>query len=71
MPLGKRKFFVELTDTENLTVDELTKALSRLAGHISNGRAPLESGIVRDSGGAFIGTYGWRTQLVVPKSSES
>lgn len=69
MPKGKRKFFIELTETQELNVGELTRALSRLAGHLDNGRKSLEGGFVTDSNGVRIGTYGWRTQLVTPVES--
>ena len=63
MGKGKRKFVLENTETDGLTEGELTRALSRLAGHIHSGRCSLEGGALRDSAGKAIGTYKWVTQL--------
>ena len=70
MARGKRKFVVEITETSGLTGEELAKALSRLAGGLSSGRNSIEHGPVRNSGGAIIGTYSWKDQLIPPRRTE-
>lgn len=56
----KRKFVLEITETDGLTAGELTKALSRLSGTLSNGHSHIERGFVRNSAGKFIGSYFWK-----------
>lgn len=70
MARGKRKFVVEITETRDLTGDELAKSLSRLAGGLSSGRNSIEHGVIRDSGGTIIGRYSWMDQLIPPKRTE-
>jgi hypothetical protein len=53
-----RRFVLVLAD-HDLTVGELTKALSRTAGQIDSGRLPLERGEVRNTAGKQIGNYYW------------
>ena len=67
---GKRKFVVEITETSGLTGDELSKALSRLAGGLASGRNSIEQGALRDSTGRIIGIYKWVTQMAIPRPSE-
>jgi len=62
MARGKRKFVVEITETSGLTGDELSKALSRLAGGLASGRNSIETGTLRNSAGQSIGIYKWVNQ---------
>jgi hypothetical protein len=63
---GARKFVLVIDQTKNLTVAELTRSLARLAGQIDSGRARLEGGIVRGSGGKAIGKYHWDDPAPAP-----
>lgn len=66
MPRGKRKFVLEITDTEALTTGDLERALSGLAGAIHSGRASIESGCIRNKAGKVIGGYKWVDQMPQP-----
>lgn len=62
MARGERKFVIEIDQTAGLTAGELTKALSRLAGNLNNGRSQLEGGPILASNHAIIGRYSWVPQ---------
>jgi hypothetical protein len=57
-----RKFVLTIDQTRDLSVAELTKALSRVAGQIDSGRMRLEGGLIRGSAGKAIGSYHWEDQ---------
>jgi hypothetical protein len=56
---GKQKFVLTIDGTAGLTIEELTGAMSKVAGQISSGRASITQGIVRGKDGHVIGSYKW------------
>jgi hypothetical protein len=71
MARGKRKFVVEITETQGLTEGELTKVLMRLAGSLASGRASIEGGKLRDSRNYVIGSYSWKDQPTWPPPAQA
>jgi len=65
MAKGKRKFVLEITETEGLTLGELANSLSRVAAGLQTGHQSLEEGNVHDTTRKAIGRYKWVRQLAV------
>lgn len=71
MARGKRKFVVEITETSEITVDQITQALARLSNRLHRGVSPLEGGVLNDQSGHKIGTYKWLDQFAVMPGTEA
>lgn len=66
MARGKRKFVVEITETREITVEEISAALNRFAAHLKRGTASIETGSLYDRQGHQIGHYKWLDQFALP-----
>lgn len=56
--MSKRKFVLEITETDDLSITQLGAALQRTGASLATGSYPVEEGWVY-GGGRLLGRYGW------------
>lgn len=69
MPRGKRKFVIEITETRDITVGEISKALTRLGAKMHIGTSAMERGFVIGDENHVIGNYSWKDQPQWPEKT--